>query len=809
MYTAISCISPHLVRRWLFVTTSIAVVAAALMAGTALGQEVDPNATMMAGEAAANMEAGAGDFGQALINFVTYGNYEAADKSSPSMLGTIARILCAIALFMMAALSVIGGTTYVIQTANKGVPGGQIISSFWTPLRISVATILLVPFPGGPGFSTLQLGVTKIAEVGNAHGGWLTREGIDHFVHYGAYQPPLMRDNSAIALSLVASEMCMAHVNASQKKTVVTANYTIVGETHTYSYDYTPQSKKGMKKVPNFCGGVTITIPKSESIDDVNKRRPGAYASGSLVKDIANAERAASQNIAAGWKPLITGLAKDAATIAANLTSDSAALKNLQSGTGSAENFKTANANAANAGTNSGNALRALQSRANRDMQRLVASSVSVARSSLTEERWPEEVGKLGWTALGTIYWQQSHDQKMINTIAGTMAPASMPSEMTGDFENDKRFHDLQARLADLIVAAETAAASQPKEYGEIVSITEAGSDGEGWFKSWVAGLTQGVMRALTTDDNADFVNKMQSTGHTITTVADLTIHGSIWVSSIAAGAEAAGIFIAERVTEAASGIPVVGKFVSAAASPAGGAAVGLITGTAHLFQSYATLAKQFVLPLIVAGFMLAIVLPTIPLFFWLMGVVSWILFYIECLLVSPFWLAAHGTAEKEGWGTEHTRQGYMLMIGLYLNPILRVAGFFAILVVLYPLGVLVTWLSSYLEGVLSTGFLTSPFLLVGSMLVLAFFAYSVAVRVFSLPNELFERGLRWLNGGQEVTGDEGGAHRVNAMMASFNQKGENAQLNARLYGAPTATPPGASPSAEAGGGGSKGGNKG
>jgi len=73
---------------------------------------------------------------------------------------------------------------------------------------------------------------------------------------------------------------------------------------------------------------------------------------------------------------------------------------------------------------------------------------------------------------------------------------------------------------------------------------------------------------------------------------------------------------------------------------------------------------------------MLAIVLPCIPLFYWFMGVVSRILFYVECLIISPIWLAAHGTAEKECWGTEHTRQGYMLMIGLYLNPILRCAGF-------------------------------------------------------------------------------------------------------------------------------------
>lgn len=94
-------------------------------------------------------------------------------------------------------------------------------------------------------------------------------------------------------------------------------------------------------------------------------------------------------------------------------------------------------------------------------------------------------------------------------------------------------------------------------------------------------------------------------------------------------------------------------------------------------------------------------------------------------------------------------------------------------LVVLYPLTILIKWMSSYLIGVISTGAVTSPLMLVGAMLVLAFFGYSVANRVFSLPNEMFEKGLRWVNGGQEVTGDENSATKINAMVANFGYKAE------------------------------------
>ena len=155
------------------------------------------------------------------------------------------------------------------------------------------------------------------------------------------------------------------------------------------------------------------------------------------------------------------------------------------------------------------------------------------------------------------------------------------------------------------------------------------------------------------------------------------------------------------------------------------------------------------------------------------------LLFFVECLLVSPMWLAAHGTAEKDGWGSEHTRQGYMLMIGLYLNPILRVAGFFAIFLVLIPLGRMIGWLSEYLTGVISSGFL-SPAIIVGSCVILAVFAYSAAVRAFSLPNELFERGLRWVNGGQEVTGDSGAEQQNRMIIASVGTKAGGAASEAK-----------------------------
>lgn len=121
-----------------------------------------------------------------------------------------------------------------------------------------------------------------------------------------------------------------------------------------------------------------------------------------------------------------------------------------------------------------------------------------------------------------------------------------------------------------------------------------------------------------------------------------------------------------------------------------------------------------------------------------------------------------------------------MLMIGLFLNPILRVSGFFAILVALKPIGVLSQWLIQYLNGVILSGGVML-FILLGCMAVICIFAYSSMVRIFSLPSEIFERGLRWINGGQEVTGDSGAEHQTRQTVAAFASKSEHASHAAKM----------------------------
>lgn len=736
--------------------------------------------------------ASADDYGQGLLNFVTFGSFKDFDESEPSLMSTIARVLSTISLFMMAALAAVGAVTYVIQTANKGVPGGQVISSFWMPLRIAVATLLLIPLASG--FSTIQLKmVYNVASTGNAHASYLANEGAKYLVNHGTYKPPIMADNAPLINGLIAAEVCMAHVNATIGKTVVSPVYKHYQDRTELSYDYKESGNwRRSSAIPNYCGKVVLTAPDASlwAFDGLNANFPqvstspaGIYNDEALDRDksvIQDYSDITSRLLVNTFPSTVEALRIDASSIAGKITYDTAALSALQRNNNQ-NGFQGMSDAEASQIISAASLVPALYKKANSLLYSNIAEIINSVHGNPDNDEspiWKKELNTLGWTYLGTTYWQQAKNQEEINNLARTLELKYTEPRPDNEFITDERFQTLAVRYNDLLNKVRddgyVPQSDSTAVFVDVSGVADSGNSGSGMFKKWIGGLSQSMMLGLTTSQDADIIVQLQQTGNYVASFVDLTFHASMWAKAVAAGLQASANEAIDNAQDAANSNPIT-AIISFVSTPVAAGGKGIAAFAYVLVSEYVEFIQGIMPPLLIACFLLAIVLPTIPLFMWVMGIVSWIIFYVECLLISPIWLAAHGTAEKEGWGTEHTRQGYMLMIGLYLNPILRTAGFFAMLLLLYPLGVLLHWVSSYLVGVIATGGVTSPLILVGSMLVLAFCGYAICMRVFSLPNELFERGLRWLNGGQEVTGDENSAGRVNTMIASFGYKSESA----------------------------------
>ena len=745
------------------------------------------------------------DFGQTVINWIAFGKPSGVAFGDTSLLSTVSFTLNALALVMMAYLSMLGGLTYIIQTANKGTPGGQVVSSFWMPIRIASATILLIPLASG--YSTIQYGVIKVAEKGNSHGSYLMDQGIDYIAENGVYRPPMMESNREAVAGLIMSELCRKHINTKEGDGTVYIKKKVdilspVKETLRYSYDKTHTDTSFFRGATTsekvgYCGELTLLTPDADVAAFMDK----TMAAKTSVRLFGTADYEDDAGILATAKLtefIEKTLIPEAKKIADKLSDDSVVLRSLQTEGGGANQtkYEKAREKADKAASGLTAEYNALVAKVDKQTHKIIQESVmAINKHNTTSQagvvatnesaagtpRWVKEVKEAGWPALGAVFWQISKNQEAVNYLAQRMKLSHQEPKIDPEYKDDERYAELFARHKDLLMYSKEEKTNNRSHVFEMSAVNMAGADGSaGYFKSLVAGMFQSLMGAMfIPNDDGDLITKLQYSGSVLAATTDMIFHSSVILK---AGAKTA-VQVAERthrdLVDVARSVPLVGSLTGAAASIGATLVSGPWTFLGFVALGYGEFVGALILPLMLAGFALAVVLPAIPLFFWLMGVISWMLFFVECLLVSPMWLAAHGTAEKDGWGTEHTRQGYMLMIGLYLNPILRVAGFFAIFLVLIPLGKMTGWLAEYLTGVLASGWL-SPVMIVGGMVIMAVFAYSAAVRVFSLPNELFERGLRWVNGGQEVTGDSSAEQQNRMIIAQVGGKAEGAASSAR-----------------------------
>ncbi|WP_311061130.1 DotA/TraY family protein [Pseudomonas aeruginosa] len=730
------------------------------------------------------------DFGQKVINWIAYGtdNPTWGDKSLASV---VSLSLNAIALAMMGWLAILGGATYMFQTANKGVPGGQVVSSFWAPIRVSTATIMLIPLASG--FSTLQYGVITVAEKGNAHGSYLMSKGLDYIYDFGAYRAPGIPDGQSVVFSLVESEVCRQYINSYTKQETITPVFTgpvrqngstLVSKV-SYRYNEAPDSSTSNDPRLDYCGAVAFTIfhdEDDEFLTDtfIDSDKLAAHYGGPPV-------------IAEGQMQLIKKMQPLAEQIAAKILSDENALRQLQAdGESQQSTYERAvaelNSQISGAAGLAQSAIRAYNS----DSQKIIAQVVSRLNDEKNANNdgssgWIAQTKALGWLGLGTVFWQVNISQSEINKLAATFEATQTPPNPDREWLVDDRFVEMSMRIRGLKKQFATLdrtkqvntdqSFGQPDTIPSLSAIADAGAEGDGWVdtvKSKVYETIAGIIRhAMYKNGPDDLIINMQYFGSAMSTGAEAIWWSKLVVVNMArAMAESMGKG-ASDVANKVAWIPGVGWLAKAMGSGAEGAGKGV----SYTLAEISSMINYLIVAMIVVGFTLGVVLPTIPLTQWLMGVISWMLFFIECLLVSPMWMAAHGTAEKEGWGSEHTRQGYMLMIGLYLNPILRVAGFLLIFAALKPIGWLVAWFFDYVQGVVVSGF-GGLFILFGSVIISAIFAYSAMIRVFGLPSELFERGLRWVNGGQEVTGDSQGEREARTNITAFATKGESAPMH-------------------------------
>jgi conjugal transfer/type IV secretion protein DotA/TraY len=183
-------------------------------------------------------------------------------------------------------------------------------------------------------------------------------------------------------------------------------------------------------------------------------------------------------------------------------------------------------------------------------------------------------------------------------------------------------------------------------------------------------------------------------------------------------------------------------------------------------------LLRTFSVPMILLGGFMSYYIPAMPAVFFYMALFGYLIIFIEAVIVLPIWTTLLCfTAGSDGWETAHMRQGVVLLVGLAARLAGNVMVFFTVIMLLDTAGPL--FVSLIADVYLST-FSTSTAGIAGYLFMaggVAFFAYQLIIRSFSLINELMDMMMRGMNVGHQTFGMQSDEERGRTLVVGVMNK--------------------------------------
>lgn len=279
-------------------------------------------------------------------------------------------------------------------------------------------------------------------------------------------------------------------------------------------------------------------------------------------------------------------------------------------------------------------------------------------------------------------------------------------------------------------------------------------------FRKWVfAPITQQLV-------DEDMVTSLVNTGHTLVTI-----------SGIFYGIE----LLARSTTDWAQGKSEQGltsDIANLITNPtdvvAGKAASGWLTSwPAVVLVNLLNDMKPLFMYLFLLGLFLAFYLPAVIMIQWLIGLVQWMVYVIEAVVVIPLWaiLFASDMGQK-AFAPQTAQQGLIHLLSILFYPALLVIGFTIGMKVLDVVG---TFMIDYIMiGFLgmTTGFMFGPVSVVAGLTIVGIVAYQVIMRIFSGMLELNDRAIAWV-GQRQTFGENNVEQAARSGIVGVIQRGE------------------------------------
>ena len=633
-------------------------------------------------------------------------------------------------IFNAAVLTV--ATFYVMKVIYEGVAHsavagewlGKNMSGFWAPLRVVMFLGLIAPVAGGYSLAqvivlwTVSQSIGVADSVADAGMGTALAQGM---VSSGS-PTPSARDAAA---DMLRGMTCMATVNTAAKAAGVTPPIAVTTSTTNGVTTTLYGGVKGTGVPANACGGFSISVP-----------------GGSLVP------ASAITMIQQGLTSMETTLQPVANAIATQVNAAPGA-----AGNGTADSYTGGSS------TLTPNQVSLAAQEYSQNVQSVVtAIETAITTASQSPLKWAAEVKQYGFASLGGFMMQITAWDKELSDVANVQ-PSAIPMDTSAlsGYNINEGLSQVNAYIANDNQA--------PASIGSLSSGT--GTSGtKAAIEGGTAGLAVGGLGGAAVGAVGGFI---------VTKVLNPMEEGFI---SLFNGAFGSGNPVGDIQSFGVGLILIGGGFLAAiivgVSGVMGGAglvkAIPIIGGGASSVTGSMKVIMDFLTPFLFliiggtigAGLVLAYVIPMIPYIIYTMAVLGWIMAVMVALIGAPLWAAVHAIPTGEGAIPQEAKQGWKMLLALFVEPSLLVFGFFLSIVVFQAAAWLVNkTFVAVAESVLTMGgtsglgaAFASVFGTLTLIVILVAVYWKVALWSFSLIMLIPNKALEWA--GMQALSDYG-----------------------------------------------------
>ena len=662
-----------------------------------------------------------------------------AGGAATSMLSESFRYFNSGVLFFGAIIMMYVTVFGVVNTANDGEALGKKWSTFYTPLRTFSAAALLLPTSSGYAAIQLLMFYIVAASIGFASNLWqaaatfmLTDE-VDNQIVSSVVDD---RTFETLATNIIRMQVCARAIEKAVNATSATP--IVMKAKYDYSADEMPWGMKYQTRVfyedPNWGSSHTLC---------------GTLNLGTYFM----AESSNSTTVENATRTLQTNLNKIRQQATLDLFSD-AGIKPLSDAIiAAAETDSKVNSNDIRIG------IAKVRVKLTEDMRKEIR-----ANTQASQQPTVEKLTKKGWMWAGSLHMELARVKDAVQAASKTRndftaGPFNLDSVSSGEVlqaQNQilapyKNILGLALSNAQRDGQGGSPTTPQMPAFDSGFTLEDfAGGGGNikssvtKFFKSFGDGMVSGVVFFLGRQDK-----------NVIWQVKDL---GDYIVGYTEAGMVASAVAISSldgllSGTQAGSNMFGMGAILAPIA--------GAIAGIKRLFVELHSIIKPAAYALLYLGYMLGIWLPAVPFVISALAAVGWVIACLETFIAGSLWMAAHITPAREDSFIGSQTQGYLLLMSLFFRPALIVFGLIASMAILNPLVHFINQAFILFFRVAQADSLIGLLSVAGFILLYCVVIFSVFILIFTLPQQLPDRILKWIGAGTGDVGESGAHHRI------------------------------------------------